>query len=156
MYPLVKKEWKRSYYKTRIKKFIKSKIKKINSPYSLDRLLRYSLSMFRDSNATTINAVVYQSHMNNMIVVFFSIASFIMDIYCLSRVFKKFKIKTDCQPEQTHNIIIYAGDAHSKIYSEFIVYLGNAPVYHNHNPNYSCVNIGFNSASNPIGNLNIQ
>ena len=156
MYPLVKKEWKRSYYKTRIKKFIKSKIKKINSPSSLDRFLRYSLSMFRDSNATTINAVVYQNHMNNMINAFFHIAAFIMDIYCLSRVFKKFKIKTDCQPEQTHNIIIYAGDTHSKIYSEFIVYLGNAPVYYNHNPNYSCVNIGFNSASNPIGNLNIQ
>ena len=161
MYPMVKKEWERSYYKQKIKDFFKNKIKNIDismlrgGSSNLDILANYSLTMFRDSKATTTNSVVYINHMNNIIISFFRIANFIMDIYCLSRVFKKFKIKTDCQPVETNNIIIYAGDTHSRVYSEFILSLGNIPVYQTNNPNYSCVELGFNSASNPIANLNI-
>ena len=154
MYPMVKKEWESSYYKDQIEDFFKNKIKNVGTS-NLDIWANYSLYMFRDPNATTSNAVVYKPYMYNMLTIFFSISTFIMDIYCLSRVFKKFKIKTDCQPEETHNIIIYAGDVHSSTYSDFLLFLGNMPIYQTNNPNYSCVELGFNSASNPIANLNI-
>ena len=165
MYPLVKKEWNLSYYKQEIKDFFKAKLKDIDvsgnfgrpagTVIKLDTIANESLTMFNDVNATTTNTATYTNTRDDMLDVFFVVASFIMDIYCLSRVFKKFKIKTDCQPEETHNIIIYAGDAHSSIYSDFIVSLGHPPVYQRDNNRHSCIELGFNSASNPIANLNI-
>ena len=156
MYPIVKKEWERSYYKQEIKDFFKNKIKNpFGGPSNLDTWANYFLYMFGDPNATTSNLVVYKPYMYDILWVFFTISTYIMDIYCLSRVFKKFKIKTDCQPEETYNIIIYAGNLHSILYSDFIISLGNIPIYQTNNPNYSCVELGFNSASNPIDNLNI-
>ena len=162
MYPLVNKEWNGSYYKQEIKDFFKSKLKDIDisqvsgihTLINLDAVLNDALRMFNDVNATTTNASIYISTRANILDAFFIACSFIMDIYCLSRVFKKFKIKTDCQPEQTNNIIIYAGDAHISIYSEFIVSLGNPPLYQRKNNSYSCIELGFNS-TNPISNLNI-
>jgi hypothetical protein len=80
-----------------------------------------------------------------------------MDTYCLSRVFKKFKLRTDCQPAETNNIIIYAGDLHARLYSEFIENeLGHAPIYNERtvsSPDYSCVRINLSSI---IAGLNIR
>ena len=53
---------------------------------------------------------------------FFMIYSHIMDLYCLFRLFKTYRLKTDCQPNKNYNVIIYAGDAHSSCYREFIDY----------------------------------
>jgi len=56
----------------------------------------------------------------------------IVDAYLLARIFKTFKIdnpysynrrKTD-EPAEPHNIVIYAGNAHSKRYRLFLTYLG--------------------------------
>ena len=55
----------------------------------------------------------------------------ISDAYLLARIFKKFNINnplikhrpTD-EPEEPHNIIIYAGDMHSETYRKFLKYLG--------------------------------
>jgi hypothetical protein len=52
----------------------------------------------------------------------------IADAYLLSRVFKKFNINTDepkkkrgfDEPQTPHNVIIYAGDLHSKRYRKFL------------------------------------
>ena len=164
MYPQVKKEWNRSYFKEKIKDFIKNKIKNIDvksdhfdppNLIDIDTLTHDCLTMFQDPLATTTNKTSYTNTIDNMLRGFFVIGSYIMDIYCLSRIFKKFKNKTDCQPEKTYNIIVYTGDAHTRVYSEFIVSLGNAPLYQTQNTNYSCIDIGFNSVRNPISNLNI-
>ena len=53
---------------------------------------------------------------------FFMINVFVMDLYCLFRLFKQYKTKTDCHPNRNYNVIIYAGDAHSNCYREFINY----------------------------------
>jgi len=58
--------------------------------------------------------------------------SFITDAYLLARVFKKFDIDTEDQlkkrstdePEEPHNIIIYGGTSHCKIYRKFLTQLG--------------------------------
>lgn len=52
----------------------------------------------------------------------------VADAYTLARIFKKFKIDTTNldkkrdtdEPEEAHNIIIYAGDYHSEIYRKFL------------------------------------
>jgi hypothetical protein len=80
----------------------------------------------------------------------------VMDTYCLSRVFKKFKLRTDCQPTETNNIIIYAGNAHTGVYSEFIENELVAPRYNEgtvSSPDYSCVRINLSSR---IAGLNIR
>lgn len=56
----------------------------------------------------------------------------VIDGYLLARVFKKFNIDTQeinknrptDEPEEPHNIIIYAGDAHSTVYRKFLTQLG--------------------------------
>jgi hypothetical protein len=55
----------------------------------------------------------------------------ITDAYLLARVFKKFKIyntnitqRSTDEPEEPHNIIIYAGNTHSQRYRLFLEYLG--------------------------------
>jgi len=58
--------------------------------------------------------------------------SVVTDGYLLARVFKKFNIDTEDinkkrptdEPEEPHNIIIYAGDAHSTVYRKFLTQLG--------------------------------
>lgn len=49
-----------------------------------------------------------------------SINSKVVDVYTICRIFKKFK-NTKNQPESPHNIIIYAGDAHSSLYRNFLL-----------------------------------
>lgn len=51
-----------------------------------------------------------------------SINSIVVDMYAISRMFKKFK-NVKNQPERPHNIIIYSGDAHSTRYRKFLKYL---------------------------------
>lgn len=51
---------------------------------------------------------------------FFKVYALLMDLYGLLRIFKIYKVKTDCQPNRNYNLIIYAGDAHSKVYRRFM------------------------------------
>jgi len=56
---------------------------------------------------------------------FQSITLSIMDVYLLSRVFKTFKVpETTYQPAEPHNIIIYAGNAHSDNYRQLLEEMG--------------------------------
>ena len=55
-----------------------------------------------------------------------------MDVYLLSRMFKKFSTKVAPfrggtpleQPEQPHNVVIYAGEYHSRVYRKALGMLG--------------------------------
>ena len=70
--------------------------------------------------------------------------SLIMDVYTISRIFKRFDIKSGIlQPSEVSNIIIYAGEAHSDIYREFLVYIGFDTIDYiqNENGNERCLNI---------------
>tara|TARA_B100000497_G_scaffold127936_1_gene171869 strand:+ start:4694 stop:6133 length:1440 start_codon:yes stop_codon:yes gene_type:complete len=49
-----------------------------------------------------------------------TINSKVVDVYTICRIFKKFKNPIN-QPESPHNIIIYAGDAHSSLYRNFLL-----------------------------------
>jgi hypothetical protein len=81
----------------------------------------------------------------------------VADAYTLARIFKKFKIDTTNldkkrhtdEPEEAHNIIIYAGDYHSDIYRKFlgevlkftpIAKIGKINIEENMNPKH-CINM---------------
>lgn len=51
---------------------------------------------------------------------FFKVYALLMDLYSLVRIFKIYNVKTDCQPNRNYNLIIYAGDAHSRVYRRFM------------------------------------
>lgn len=51
------------------------------------------------------------------------INAFVMDMYTIARMFKKFK-NVENQPERPRNIILYAGDAHSTVCRKFLDHLG--------------------------------
>ena len=59
---------------------------------------------------------------------FFKIYALVMDFYCLVRLFKKYKVKTDCHPNRNYNIIIYAGDAHARVYRKFMKFYGGLQI----------------------------
>ena len=60
------------------------------------------------------------------------IVSISTDVYCIARLFKSFDLTQEPfqgatqgdQPSKAHNIIIYAGDAHSQRYRRFLITLG--------------------------------
>jgi len=67
-----------------------------------------------------------------------------MDIYSLSRIFKRhtkiYDYQSAFQPEESRNIIIYAGDNHSKNYVNFLKSeLGAVETYTITNPDKSCI-----------------
>ena len=85
-----------------------------------------------------------------------AVNSVVMDMYTITRMFKKFK-NVKNQPERPRNIILYAGDAHSTKCRKFFKQLGFQTItetggvayddyknnnYHNNKPSYSnCVDI---------------
>jgi hypothetical protein len=50
--------------------------------------------------------------------------SLVMDYYLIHRLFREFRIIEGKYSEKPKHIIIYAGDAHSTRYSEFLTYIG--------------------------------
>ena len=77
-----------------------------------------------------------------------SVNALMMDFYALSRIFKKFNIQrskskkatTVDQPESPHNLIIYAGDAHSVRYRKFFDSIGARRIAHVNNRGTSTIN----------------
>lgn len=170
-YPDVKDQWNLSLYKKEIRDYIEIQLenttlnslelklsKLLNLPlggtFKIDTFINQCLDMFQDPLAPTTNQGLYNMTYGYMYEVCFRYYCSVMDIYCLSRVFKKFKIKDDKQPEESYNIIIYAGDLHVESYSNFIRFLGHQAVFETRNPSkLSCVHIGFKSTK---PNLNIN
>ena len=67
-----------------------------------------------------------------------------VDMYCLSRIFKKhtkiYDYQSPFQPEESRNIIIYAGNVHSTNYVNFLKSaIGAVETYSIHNPLKSCI-----------------
>ena len=109
----IREQVKQTYYKEEITEFIKNKISElINS----DRL-------------SYINDIVHRNYsdnkkINQLYIMFSDISVFIMDIYCLCRIFKNYKLKPGTlQPAQSYNIIVYTGSYHTKLYREFLNYI---------------------------------
>ena len=128
-------ELSKSTEETKIRDFAKKEFKKkrdmfIQKTYTL----RFYLTKCYDETTKTYN--FYQLSDNEYIRFFIALSNFfgilvelnaiLVDIYTLARMFKKFELnyskksrKTD-EPEEPHNIIMYAGDKHSKRVRRFL------------------------------------
>jgi hypothetical protein len=148
-FPKIAKEYSRSYYKDKIRQRIVNKLLTTYTPINFNKLIHKAIFVLHQPKVNfqrTLRILIKLSDY------FFHAMALVMDTYCLSRVFKKFDVETDFQPKETHNIIIYAGDLHSQLYSEFIENeLGHEPVHNERtvsSPDYSCVRINLSGLNN--------
>ena len=70
-----------------------------------------------------------------------------MDIYTLARMFKKFDVKDAHQPDESHNILYYAGNAHSQNIRRFFNKLDDFKVIASVN-NFTCSQLRGNKDKN--------
>jgi sulfite reductase alpha subunit-like flavoprotein len=109
----------------KILSFIRKKITKTAMKYK--KKINDSVNIIFNNDKYTVSEFVDAFKLVNDIL--FSIGAHFADLYTLLRVFKTFNLSemkqkayseaTD-QPDKAHNIIIYAGDAHSQTYRKFL------------------------------------
>lgn len=131
--PPTLKEMNKSFLKDEILSFVTTKIVKegLNQREYFQRYIPILLN----KNASDSDIRVALSQIYNSTV---SINAKIVDVYALSRIFKRFDTtkskglttNNNYQPEFPHNIIIYAGDAHSIIYRDFLDFIGTKELVH--------------------------
>jgi hypothetical protein len=129
LYPLLNKEYNRndSYIKARIELYATTKLLRLGHSgnfIEINTILSSSLRFLEsfDTSNPTHNPYTArcEEQINFLTEYLFNAMALLMDLYCLCRIFKKFQVKVGCQPTQAYNIIIYAGQAHSEVYGEFI------------------------------------
>lgn len=86
-----------------IVEYIDKKLQKHSHQY----LEEYFVNMLKESDKIMLNIYILQ-----------------MDIYLLSRIFRKNFNNPVNQPDNNYNVVIYAGDAHAENYREFLSNLG--------------------------------
>ena len=152
--PFIEKELRNSYLKDLITDFIKSKLTKIMLEWNLryfniEFLINCINNGFLEQDHEIIKAYIQRAF-----IYFEDIGVLSMDLYSLSRIFKDYKKKDDdegIQPEQSKNIIIYAGKAHIENYIEFLKnYIGAIKTFSYENKNNSCVKTRYNLDDPPI------
>ena len=121
-----KKELNKSYMGDKILDFITKKIVNLGME-TRNNLYKYSTIISTIPITEKNLHYTYLRKINSRLV---KLNSLVTDAYTLARIFKKFDIKkksslysTFDQPEEPHNIIIYAGDSHSNTYRNFLNYL---------------------------------
>ena len=135
-----------------IKKEFKEQSKDIRS--ELQKQIRIILNAkdhtsqeFADSLLESMNLII-------------TLIALITDAYTLSRIFKDFNIAkkaykgSNDQPDRAHNIIIYAGEEHSKIYRKFLESVGfeefgRSGNDYTHEPNY-CIDMQIGNIKQPL------
>jgi hypothetical protein len=138
----LKKELNASYKKAEIERFIKEiSIKKVGNVKFFISGIKTLISSIENNTEVNLNFIKKSEDL------FLKLNSLLVDCYCLSRIFKvhnlkKNKNKPDFQPDESKNIIIYAGDTHTSNMNEFLLFIGFKPIYSFYEPNdKSCVNM---------------
>jgi hypothetical protein len=142
---IVKKELKKSIIKKKIDTFFSKKISILSSNYRKQiKNVCIDLIYIIENKLPSSYSNLYSDYfdvVNNYLIL---LEALIMDVYTISRIFKRFDIKSGIlQPSEVSNIIIYTGEAHSDIYREFLVYIGFDTINYiqNENENERCLNI---------------
>ena len=129
--PPTLKEVNKSFLKDKILPFVTENI--VQTGLNQREYLQKCISILLDIKSTDKDILLALNQLNIATVM---INARIVDVYTLSRIFKKFNTKTskgldmtnNYQPEIPHNIIIYAGDAHSDVYRKFLKYIGSQEI----------------------------
>jgi len=122
---VAKKELEKSFLKKEIKQFCIKRIRKFAGEYK-KYLQENILTLFSSKKVD----------LGQILLALITINSVVMDMYTLSRIFKRFDItrpksigsKPNYQPEIPHNIVIYTGSNHSLCYREFLKYIGTKEI----------------------------
>ena len=111
------------------KSFLKDEILK----FGTQQLLQYGMNI-RDTLRENISSFNYQAIYN----IIAGLNGYLIDMYTLSRIFKKFNVENDNinQPTSPHNIIIYTGEFHSGNYRKFLESIGSKEIAHAGPRNY--------------------
>lgn len=115
------------------KSTIGNEIKEFIIRYTIEDALKsweiWKLNVYKVFNGKDWNEIY--SALNRIYYETVSANARVTDAYALARMFKKFDIKKKAardtyidQPIEPHNIIIYAGDAHSETYRDFLTHIG--------------------------------
>ena len=84
----------------------------------------------------------WPNHLDIMSIIMTTINAVQMDVYTVSRMFKKFKVKdSEYYPEEPSNIIYYAGGGHTKPMGEFLEKIGFRCVEDSGENMLSCVSM---------------
>jgi len=138
----IKKSLNRTFLKDKILEFFKLYITGLNNKYfyNLKEVCTNLLYIYEsdgfykplESNSNIdikpITKDLLIDKLNNFDHFYMSINTIIMDCYTLCRIFKNFNVSKIDQPQQPHNIIIYAGDYHSTVYRCFMFYLNSQTI----------------------------
>lgn len=133
---LVQKELTQTFLRKEIEKFCTEELIK-EGLKSRELFQRYIPTLLDDKSTDQ----KIESALSGLNMATFSVNILMMDFYALSRIFKKFNIQRSKskqasrvdQPESPHNLIIYAGDAHSIRYRKFFDSLGAKRIAHINN-----------------------
>lgn len=123
--PYLVKELNKSFLKDKIIKFGIECILQHGHKHRPD-ILRVISLIFNPSTSnkrlkrSIVSLVTYSIFINSCIV----------DMYTLARIFKKFNVGKSNQPISPRNIIIYAGDGHSRNCRKFLASIGSKEIAH--------------------------
>ena len=115
--PSIQKQLEKTTIKNYIEKFIKFEIEDLTYNFNFNdislicRLIRIKQVSFRE-------LLVLAEFC-------FNISAIMVDLYALCRMFKIYDVKNNFQPRESINIIVYAGNKHSKRYAKFLIWLTN-------------------------------
>ena len=154
--PFIEKELNKTYLKRPIEDFIKFKINEIILRWTLRiETIKALIEYINESSMMTVQGEEeFEMIILNTRERIVDIGVLSMDLYSLCRIFKEYKKRDDeddIQPEQSKNIIIYAGDFHIKNYTEFLENsVGAVKTYFYENQNNSCVKMRHELNDPPI------
>jgi len=116
--PSIQKQLEKTTIPNYIEKFIKFEIEDLMSEFNFNdislicRLIRIDNQIsFRQLNILSDFCI--------------QISAIIVDLYTLCRMFKIYDVKNNFQPRESINMIVYAGNVHSKRYAKFLIWLRN-------------------------------
>ena len=125
--PKLSEKLDKSYYKQEIYDFSKKKIFKILlqiiafGPFTtLKDFFKNTYKLIKNNNLNDINKKNYiDSYLRQF---FIQLGAILVDMYCLSRIFKNFK-SNGKSPSEPNTIIIYTGNSHSETYRNFLNFI---------------------------------
>jgi|688.fasta_scaffold08817_12 hypothetical protein len=139
--PDMRKELSKSYMVVKIIDFIKIKYQDtINSYLGGESIINELIIILLNDSCSVKNDMDYKlKSLGEFVLIMFSLS---VDMYCLSRMFKKHKLNVSFQPEESKNIIAYAGLEHTNNYISFLKMIGAVETYNYESDNLkSCVKI---------------
>ncbi len=140
---IVEKEIKKSYFSKEIMEYTSSVIKEHLNNLDQAKINKHIKNLnINPSNSKNKHAFINAVNYIADDLFYANTGIYRMDAYTLSRVFKKFDVSNSHDPKYPKNIILYAGDAHSRNYRNFLNHIGFNMINAVKTPDYDrCIDV---------------